>query len=347
MRGRNVSKAEVDFWSFPSPGEIDLVRAYQSQLQLLTGWLFLARDRISFEIVAAATLVGMDASCFFHVPNYAESKHCNVQFNRWRVFLEATEMSTAIEKDAETGAYKVDLMSCCEAILRESNKLYFNGLRYLLLVLSLVNAAIPLLFVENFEKLNRWEIVYHLVSFILNIAMYYAVSAFLWVAVLETLRRNAVSHILGDILRTVDIDTTMKVRLNDVNTGTDSRAIYKEKMEVRNVLRRQTTKKQLGQGNGQGGADREDVHDSISVEMSSMTDYGVDNQGLDEGGSESGAVRKVELPQLDLTNANNFVMWMHCRTLLNALGRRPRFRLDIYTGNSSVHGYRVSLMRWC
>ena len=327
MRGKNIARKEMNYWQVPSKEEIDLVKGYQKQLQTLSGWTLLEDNRISYEICSAATLVGIDSSSAFKIPQTETGKNGSAerQVRKWKQFLTSKGLSTALVFDEEAGCYLVDVQMCCEAILRESNKSYFTTLKLVILACGCINSGIPFLFIPPHHEFSHYMWVYLSFSASVNFVMYVVVSSFLWVAIVDAMRRNRVASILADMLRIVDFNTKFKIRLNASDTESVERDTLGGQGDVANMLHRHrvTTK-----GNPADIA----MHPTATATERREVEMPVSSVDEVMGVIGSNRGPPIVIPQVDVSCADNFIMWMRCRSLLNVAGRRPRFRLDVYTG---------------
>lgn len=59
-------------WEFPRQDEIKLINSYQSQMQLITGWIQLSEDMILYEVHSTASVLGTLLDFIIHSINEIE-----------------------------------------------------------------------------------------------------------------------------------------------------------------------------------------------------------------------------------------------------------------------------------
>mmetsp|Transcript_766 Transcript_766/g.1273 ORF Transcript_766/g.1273 Transcript_766/m.1273 type:complete len:587 (-) Transcript_766:111-1871(-) len=313
LTGTLSAKVGENWSRYPTREEVSIVEGYQRQLQLLTGWSVLSEERLVFEVFVASTICGNQHIDHFHVPDPLSSDFNALQYERWKTLLDKYGSLSALEKDEKRGGFKVGIIATCLTLMKSVNHPHFSFIPPLLSVLGLFNGAIPYIFVfDDLYSMSIWGHVYYMSACVINVALYITVSLFMYTALVDIDRRREVSDFLGEMVRLVDLDMRVKLRMDahdEIQSG------VRERQVVRNVLREQDTIRLTV------------VDEEIGLELSNSKKYNQDQNIL--GNLNNGS---VVVPQLAETHADNFLAWMYCRTLLHAFGHRLRFRLDIYTG---------------
>jgi hypothetical protein len=362
MRGYNMPRQNVNYSRLPTQEEIQMVRDYQIQLQLLSGWLPLRDDRIVYELIAASLLCVSDLSSSFRIPDPLLSTDHALQFQRWKQFLERnkipisslsrkketnTEAGQASAASATSGDYELDLLTFCKCLMQETRN-YFTSTQPLVISLSILNALIPFFFVSRgFNSLCTSSQIYFITSAILNLIFYWACTGFLFAALEDATRRYFCAEKLSFFIRAIDIDARFKLRFQSngpsplmdcqsskLLTLVKQRSFQSSPLDSssspQNPLSHQFNQEQQME-QGLSCSARPQSSFEISSSSSPITNQLL-SPSLSSPPSSSSKSNEC-LPVLKLADyPDNVIVWMYARKLLHNFGARIRFRLDTYCG---------------
>jgi hypothetical protein len=359
MRGYNIPRRLLDYSHFPTQEEIQMVRNYQVQLQLLSGWLPLGEDRIVYELIAASLLCVSDLNSSFLIPDPLFSTEHAFQFQLWKQFLERNKFPLSslkrecvIESESRGGGgggdgpgdYQIDLLTFCNCLMQE-NRNYFSSLQPLVVILSFINALIPFLFViHRFNSLCTSAQIYYLTSGFLNLLFYWACVGFLIAALEDSTRRYFCAEKLAAFIRAIDLDIRLQLRFQ-------SHGPSHQLLECQSSKLQTLVKQNSFQSSPQADSQDQQLEQGIlkrsltSFEISSspvtnqlFTSFASSSPPSSPSSSpcpHSTASPPLTLPALKLAEyPDNVIVWMYARKLLHNFGARIRFRLDTYCGEA-------------
>lgn len=330
------NSAGVKLHEAPNEKVKKVVAEYQSQLQLLSGWLRISDVLLEYELLTAAGRVGVDVhNYYFYLPNPENGKSEKVQFFRWQKLLSKAQDGQIRGMNSHPdGSYTVSVHHACVAILRKTEPTFIRQVvTTIWFFLSFCNACIPIIAVaydNGLKELSAWAWVYYMTSFFINFGYSFAILSFVLTSFVDTYRRFKSAEYLDSLIRVADVDLNIKLR---VGNGAGSQLHESELYTVNRLLERSSTFKF-----------EEAVGD---VEMKkSESECGPENADLKKNYNHSDvyAPKSLEfgqdiidefseiIPKLDMKYASNYVAWAVCRTQLNDFGARIRFRLDVYNG---------------
>lgn len=320
-------------YSLPSEETKRIVRDYQEQLQLLSGWLFLRHELVEFEVLTAAGCLGIDLHQYsFQISNPSISTSAKRQFAQWQNLLTSSAggLIRGLKENADR-SYSVPVHHVLVSILLGSDPQFMRRVMLLSTTLiTLVNACIPLIMARNdFKGMSLWGITYYISAFLLNVSFSFAVLAFVQTAFIDFYRRLQCARALESLIRSTEIDTGVKVSMVK---AASFHAHDAEVLAINKILERSSTYKM---GDDQTGTNS--LIGKRSVEMSSSSDRPSPSARTLSSFSESIAAGVADygdmLPKLDLRIPSNITAWAICRTTLHNFGSRVRFRLDVTNGN--------------
>jgi hypothetical protein len=176
MRGANVEKTGRSGFlqKLPSDDEIERVNKYQSQLQLITGWLLLGDEMIGFELLTSAARLGVDFKDFsFAICNPNDGINERTQFNRWNQFLKLSfptldEIAPQLQKQ-EDGSYLLSAHAVCVSVLYStSSKKLVRGISVAILLLCTSYAFLPMAMHIGKSWESNWTYIYFVTSVYLD-----------------------------------------------------------------------------------------------------------------------------------------------------------------------------------
>ena len=176
MRGSSVEKTEKSgfFQRLPTSDEIEQVSKYQSQLQLITGWLLLGDEMIGFELLTSAARLGIDFKDFsFIICNPNDGINERTQFNRWNQFLKMSfpsleETSPQLQKQ-EDGSYLISAHAVCVGVLYSTtNRNFVRGTSVAILLVCVSYAFLPMAMHIGKSWESNWTYIYFLTSVYLD-----------------------------------------------------------------------------------------------------------------------------------------------------------------------------------
>lgn len=341
MRGHNIRRRSLDYSHLPTDEEIRVVDNYQKQLQLLTGWLPINDERITYELIAASLLCVADMSASFKIPDPLLTADNSLQFQRWKRFLERNNFPTsALKKQVvnDESFYELDLLTFCNCVMRE-NRHYLTNLQPVTVILSIINACIPYFFIlHKYSSLCVYSKIYYVTSGILNFIFYWATSSFMLSALEDSARRYFCAEKLATFIRAIDIDPRFQLRFKSDEYYD---LFHTQSCKLQSVMRKSNSfrlsvaepilpiSQQPTQQSTSPSDTRVSSFELVSPSSPTMNPlYPPVSEYKDESQSNSSslpAIRIADYPE-------NIIVWMYARKLLHNFGARIRFRLDTYCG---------------
>lgn len=315
----------------PKREDIERIRKYQFQLQLVSGWINISPLIIEYEVLMSAASLGIDIHQGYFIVSSPESNNlAATQLLRWQTLLASADpMSRASQcVRQEDGSFRVPLQAFCAAVVHYCNLRFTKTANVIILVISSLHAAIPLMACDqpfgHYCYAGRTAIA---LSVVLNFIYYYILLSFIHSAFMALVRRCRFVTVMNSMLRLVDADLNVKFRVG--STALDNYPPEVQHIEphmVQSILRRNAK------------YNPPDIDNSNSSHSGNGIDLEKKLVSCDHRASHASifAVADVDIerdvPMICPKYATNIYNWNKCRMILQRFGARIRFRLDIYIG---------------
>ena len=345
---------------------------------------------INLEVVVAGARAGIPLrDIYFEIPNPNLGNKERLQILRWQVFLSKALQIPLNEPSAihaensmnkilvrqKDGSYRVCIHNVCVAIFHATCQCGSRIGYHIIMVLSVLNAAIPGYMADN--PSNTIEIVYFSCILFMNFSYYMVMLTILHAAVREMHRKSCLSDIMQCMIRLHDYNLKANVRFGSGGPATDERMITSEIKTIQDMITENTDMIRLSsygengrmsedrraalrsslisnansekQSNSVFSVDKSDDCD-VDIEDPHFTDDGDDSNvrysftGISSSITSEGSVEvpgstiaDFHFPQIAvLQYSNNFTTWMQCRQILQNFGYRFSVRLNALIGNCSL-----------
>lgn len=219
--------SDTEYQRFIECDEEDILTLYQTQMQLITGWLNRDEAVLEFELGAAAARVGATISDinFTIPPPIAGSSESN-QFQYWSTFMKGdefvdTDSAPAKElKPLPNGDYAISVFDLCLVLIRRADNVYEHNdmLRVIILyTYTVINVLVPfMLIIANSDTIHvdGWLVVFLICSSIINYQFGLVVYNLLYVSVFDVMRQLRMIMDLNELIRTSDVVLNSKIKTN-------------------------------------------------------------------------------------------------------------------------------------
>jgi hypothetical protein len=359
MRGSLYKECKSGYLApSPSQKEILQVRKFQSQLQLISGWVQLGEGVAEHELLTAAARLGVNLRDYhFTIASPDAGENESVQFMRWKYLLAAD--SPVVNGEVRglhrqrDGTYRVRADRLCVALVKSTaNKGMIAAVRLFIVILAFVNAGIPL-WTSRHTTWSQWLVIFTVVSFYLNLMLSIAIFSFVQASFMDFYRRLQFANALQALIRPSDINASVNVRIK--TTGTD----------ILNSIRRVASAgpgRNGGWGSSSSLPDVNNANTPTNGMHKSPSETSLVEEDDDIGFVDIDGMRVIDaidedheiistasidksqvyycdgfqcdhqLPRLDLQCAENYLSWCVTRCILRDFGLRFQFRLQIYNG---------------
>jgi hypothetical protein len=370
MRGTVYKDCKSGYFApRPSEKEIAQARKFQSQLQLISGWVQLGEGIVEHELLTAAARLGVNLRDYhFSIASPDDGENESVQFMRWKHLLAVDSPVVngevrGLHRQAD-GTYRVRADRLCVSIVKSTaSSGMIDAVRFFIVILAFVNAGIPLWTSRNITW-SRWRVVFSVVSFYLNLMLSIAIFSFVQAAFMDFYRRLQFANALQALIRPSDINACVNVRIK--TRGTDMLK------SIRHVTS-QGALRSGGLGSSSSLLDMAQAHEpNVGIPKSpsenSLVDedddigfVDIDGMRVSDAKDEADEIISVasvdrspryysdgfqcdrQLPRLELQCAENYLSWCITRCILRDFGLRFQFRLLIYNGGAALHFLCVEL----
>lgn len=368
MRGSVHKDCKSGFFApLPSEKEINQVRRFQSQLQLISGWVRLGEGVPEHELLTAAARLGLNLRDYhFVIPSPDAGENESMQFARWKYLLAIDSPIVNGEirglHRQPDGTYRVRTDRLCVALVKSTaNSELITAVRYGILVLAIINAGIPLWCSTNYSW-SKWRFVFFTVSFYLNLMLSLAILSFVQAAFMDFYRRMQFANALQSLIRPSDINACVNVRIKtkdtDMTKGIRRMTMPKAPTSLRSsvlgsssALNRDGGSPIAGLSGSSGGLHKSPSEMSLVDEDDDIGFIDIDGVRVMDAIDEDNEIISLasvdgsqvyysdgfqcdhQLPKLDLQYAENYLSWCITRSILRDFGLRFQFRLQIYNGS--------------
>jgi hypothetical protein len=224
----------------PTQDEIDRVLYFQSQLQLISGWIELGPKIVEFEVISASARIGINLRDYYiYVPSETRGINERIQLERWKKLLASTnpvingKVKGLIEQP--DGSYKIPADHLCVAVARSSPSKFLTAvLRVAILVISILNASMPIALESR--SLSTYAKLYYAMSFLNTFLFSAFILSFIHAAYNDFFRRLQFANLLTSMMRYTEFNQGVRLR----NKAKDIEA-NSHRLEVRalnNILER-------------------------------------------------------------------------------------------------------------
>lgn len=218
-----ASLSSTEYNRFMMNKSLSVRNAYQTQMQLFTGWMELDENTMYFELSSASARIGVNIAQMDIVIN-GPSKTCKSQESQlkyWNAFLrghtvieESSKLARELKKQPN-GNYHVSVFDVTQAIIRHAaspidqrrKRFIAFSIIYVFVVLNLAIPFICLWQDLNNNHVDNWYLMatFYITSTLLNWRFGFLVYILLYIAIVDVVRQHHMVSQLHCMLRLTDL----------------------------------------------------------------------------------------------------------------------------------------------
>jgi hypothetical protein len=336
-----ATMSPTEYARFMNCKDPEQIECYNSQLQLLSGWLSLNELVLYFELSAASSRIGVKINqIFLRISSDQQDSSAVSQFRYWNAFVRGHEQIDIDSKPAKefvklpNGDYGISVFDVCLAIIRRSNN--YQSESYIVVAVTVLALALILIMVipvvVHYDEVeNPIAVAFYIVTATRIFWVYGRLFfGFLYVALIDVGRFCDMVKTLHCMIRLSDIMMHNSVTVAEEKVTSCHEGMSRDRVDT--II---SICKPPGSFDGRqvGFYDNERQEEESQYQAYPQEIDGRRNQSSGRFGEKLAKhLSFAMIPKVNLLYPENSTAWIFARLSIQNFGERFRNRTDIYLG---------------